>query len=72
MQLVYGLPQACRLGTDCTDCGWHVPAPPPAPRLPQCVTRMELVFVLDESGSMSSFGTEFKALTRALAKQFEL
>ena len=47
----------CAFGTDCDDCGSRTmppPASPPPPYSPSCSAAVDLVLILDESGSMSS------------------
>ena len=56
---------SCELGSDCQDCGDRttIPSPPslpPAPSAPPCYAVIDLVLVVDASGSMSGFEEDFK------------
>jgi hypothetical protein len=53
----------CPLGSDCQDCG---PRFLPTP----CEIEMDLVLVLDKSGSMWSFHAQLKAFAKSLVRQF--
>ena len=69
----------CRYGTDCFDCGGprtHSPPPPPAPPAappaPRCVALVDIVLVLDRSGSVGPQEDDIKGFADQVLSQFEL
>merc|ERR1712166_530911 len=53
----------CPLGSDCQDCGPRIIAEP-------CDIEMDLVLVLDKSGSMWSYHSQLKEFAKSLVRQF--
>ena len=68
----------CPYGTDCFDCGERIqsppppPAPPAAPPAPRCLALVDLVLVLDRSGSVGPQQDEIKGFADQVLSQFEL
>ena len=65
-QIRYRCPESC-------GCGYCPPPSPPAPPLqPSCVAAMELVFVLDSSGSMRAWMADLRQFAYEMALSFVL
>ena len=69
----------CHYGTDCFDCGGErilsppaPPAPPAAPPAPRCLALVDLVLVLDRSGSVLPQQDDIKRFADQVLSQFEL
>ena len=68
----------CAYGTDCFDCGERTqsppppPAPPAAPPAPRCVALVDLVLVLDRSGTVFQQQDGIKGFADQVLSQFEL
>ena len=69
----------CHYGTDCFDCGGErilsppaPPAPPAAPPAPRCLALVDLVLVLDRSGSVLTQQDDIKRFADQVLSQFEL
>ena len=68
----------CDYGTDCVDCELRIqspaapPAPPAAPPAPRCDALIDIVLVLDRSGSVRPQVDEIKAFADQVLSQFKL
>ena len=62
-----------KFGSDCADCGprhFPPPSPPLPPRVPKCDVFVDIVLVLDKSGSMWNFRDALKTFTTDLLETF--
>ena len=68
----------CDFGTDCSDCGLRIqspaapPAPPAAPPAPRCDALIDIVLVLDRSGSVKPQVGAIKDFAHLVLSQFKL
>ena len=68
----------CDFGTDCSDCGLRIqspaapPAPPAAPPAPRCDALIDIVLVLDRSGSVKPQVDAIKDFADLVLSQFKL
>ena len=67
---------SCPLGSDCNDCGGACPPSPPMlplpPLIPGCEAPLDVVLIVDASGSIWPYQEELRAFGRNVLDQFEL
>eukprot|EP00966_Prymnesium_polylepis_P098808 2288179-Prymnesium_polylepis.1 len=63
---------ACAYGSDCADCGGRASPPPAPPHGPRCTAVLDLVLVLDKSGSMSPYEEQVESFANYVLSQFLL